>query len=84
MVAVEDVDERLDAGPRQLHPLDVGVLGQHRREAGAVLRMGPHQGGGLVQADDLAAPGAHGVIEPPDGGHGRDGDLRSALHEPRP
>ena len=75
-VVVEDGDERFDASPGQLHPVDAGPVVEQLAQPDCVFGVGPDHGVGRAGRHRFAAAGAHGVGEPlafgqdQDAGHG--------------
>ena len=63
-VVLDEMDERLDARIRQLHPLDLLVGLQHRLELIGFARHRPHQRLGLCHRHDLATAGGDCAPQP--------------------
>ena len=63
-IVLDEMDERLDAGVRQLHPADVFVGGQHTLELVGITRLRPHQRLGLGNRHHLSTSGRDGAAQP--------------------
>ena len=63
-MAAHDVDDGLDAGPRELHPGDRGMRVERGVERVAARRRGPHEHLGVGEVDDIRSCRLDGVAEP--------------------
>ena len=77
MVVIDEVDEVLDAGERQLHPAGRRRPVEDVRQRVGVARIGPDDPLGLLQPDEVAAALADGFGHPLRGPLGSDGDAGS-------